>query len=91
MKTFNYYSDPGHGWLKVPLSLLDQLGITNKITRYSHTRKGFAYLEEDQDASTFMEAFRARFGISPKIREYCARSKSSKIRSYDHFNEYTCF
>jgi hypothetical protein len=85
LKIFSYYSDPGHGWIKVPMSLLIDLEIAHKISRYSYMRKGFAYLEEDCDASTFFNAYRARYGIDPKVKEYSAREKSSKIRSYDDF------
>jgi hypothetical protein len=85
IKVFSYYSDPGHGWIKVPKGLVVSLSIADKITRYSYMRKGFAYLEEDCDAITFINAYRARYGIDPKIKEYCAREKSSKIRSYDNF------
>ena len=86
IKVFNYYSDPGHGWIKVPIKLIESLGITEKVSRYSYMRNGFGYLEEDCDASLFFNAFRAKYGIDPIIREYCAREKSSKIRSYDNFN-----
>jgi len=86
IKVFNYYSDPGHGWIKVPISLLEGLGIAGKVSRYSYMRKGFGYLEEDCDASLFFNAYRLKFGFDPIIREQVAREKRSKIRSYDTFN-----
>lgn len=84
-QVFNVYSDPGHAWAKIPASVLQALGISDRITRCSYYRKGFAYLEEDCDLSLFISAFRDRYGISPKFREYVARQKSSKIRSYDNY------
>lgn len=54
--TYNFISDPGHGWLKVPMMDLLVSGITNKITSYSYYTKDFAYLEEDCDAPTFIKA-----------------------------------
>ena len=35
MKTFDFISDPGHGWLKVPHRLLAELAIADQITTYS--------------------------------------------------------
>jgi hypothetical protein len=87
MKVFNVYSDPSHGWVKVPLSFLQKLGIANQISYYSYYRKGHAYLEEDCDASLFLRVFREKHGEMPKFREYTARSKSSKIRSYDNYQK----
>ena len=87
IKVFNYYSDPGHGWVKVPIKLIESLGIADKVTRYSYTRKGFVYLEEDCDASTFIVSYRLKYGIDPIFREYNAREKISKIRSYDNYQK----
>lgn len=85
-KIFVFYSDPGHGWLKVSKALLDGLGILGQVSHYSYMRKGFVYLEEDQDASLFINAYRAKYGVDPKFKEANARTKRSKIRSYDNFN-----
>ena len=32
------YNDPGHGWASVPMSLLVDLGIDNKVSTYSYQR-----------------------------------------------------
>ena len=50
-----YHEDAGHGWLKVPKSLLAILGIADQITGYSYEYMGQAYLEEDQDAVLYMK------------------------------------
>jgi hypothetical protein len=81
--TFNFYADPGHGWLKVPMSLLDELGIKDRISQFSYVRKDFAYLEEDLDAGIFIDAMKHR-GIEPKIRMHHA-NKASRIRGYPMF------
>ena len=44
---FRFISDPGHGWLEVPRSLLSELGILEEITTYSYQKKELVYLEED--------------------------------------------
>ena len=60
MATYNFYSDAGHGWLKVPKNELQQLGIADKISTYSYMRGNDAYLEEDCDLSQFIEALKAQ-------------------------------
>ncbi len=61
MDKFIFYSDPGHGWLAVPMGALYELGIVDRISPYSYfdRDKGVAYLEEDLDASTFYNARQA--------------------------------
>lgn len=78
------YTDPGHGWVKVPLTRLSKLGIIDKITTYSYIRNDHAYLEEDCDFSTYISALKA-VGITPKFKEVHT-NKSSKIRSYRHYS-----
>lgn len=78
--TLDVYTDPGHGWIKVPRRMLVQLGIHKQISRYSYQRGDFAYLEEDADATLFFVTLRAA-GIDPKQRVHSAE-RSSKIRSY---------
>lgn len=56
MSKYVFTSDPGHGWLRVPMAELVEMGIADKISPYSyisHNRR-FAYLEEDCDFSTFI-------------------------------------
>ena len=80
---FNFYSDPGHGWLKVKKSLLAKLGIAEKISPYSYMRGEFAYLEEDCDFSVFYHAMES---IQKPVEYKQHRSeKSSKIRSYNTY------
>jgi hypothetical protein len=49
----DFYEDPGHGWLAVPLELLDSLQLLDKVSSYSYIRGRFAHLEEDCDYSLF--------------------------------------
>jgi hypothetical protein len=52
-----FYNDPGHAWLQVQRSDLKLLGIEKKISGYSYQdNEGFVYLEEDQDAGTYLNA-----------------------------------
>jgi hypothetical protein len=54
--TYDFISDPGHGWLKVPMMDLIGSGITNEISCFSYYTQSHAYLEEDCDAPTFIKA-----------------------------------
>lgn len=83
-KTFIYYQDGGHGWVKVPMKMIDDLGIRTQITSYSYQRKDYAYLEEDCDASTFIRAFKDQYKVEPAFRS--RYSDQSRIRTYNHFD-----
>lgn len=87
MKTFTFYQDPSHGWLKVPESLVRELGIAEKISKCSYERNDSVYLEEDMDAQTFIEAYKVKFGGEPKFVSKHT-NKSSKIRSYRSYTYY---
>ena len=77
------YSDPGHGWLKVPIKLLEQLQIADQISQYSYVRGEFAYLEEDGDASLFSKAIEDA-GITIKQTSHTC-NKLSAIRNYARY------
>lgn len=80
---FDFFSDPSHGWVKVPKALLANLGIANQISRWSYMRNGYAYLEEDSDATKFVNALQAK-GIGVEWRSHIA-DKQSKIRKYEPY------
>jgi hypothetical protein len=81
-KVFDFISDPGHGWVKVPKTMLTDLCISETISHYSYMRGTYAYLEEDCDASLFHLSYEKCFGYPPKYRERNAREKQSRIRGY---------
>ena len=85
MKTFKVYADPGHAWVAVKRNLLRDLGILEKITPFSYQRGDTVYLEEDQDAAIFIEAFKKCFGSIPLFDERHTND-SSPIRNYYHFS-----
>lgn len=58
MKTYRFISDPGHGWLEVPLSELMLMDIAKHISPYSYQKGDMAYLEEDCDAGVFVHALK---------------------------------
>jgi len=56
--TYRFITDPGHGWLEVPMAELVKLEIAHTISKHSYmSRDGkLAYLEEDCDAPRFNDA-----------------------------------
>jgi hypothetical protein len=71
-----FHQDPGHGWLCVKIAELEALGIADKITGYSYMRKQSAYLEEDTDLTTYINAL--------KSRGYELETVDGKIFNKDH-------
>ena len=65
--TFTYHTDPGHGWIEVPLPIVAALGITTEISSFSYTDGRNAYLEEDCDAWLFVNAYEAAHGARPEL------------------------
>lgn len=86
---FNHYSDAEHGWLRVPLEVVAQLGLINSITPYSHwehtaTNARWAYLEEDRDATLFVNAARAQ-GLTFRIHHVRPAVRASRVRGLAAF------
>ena len=54
-----WYTDAGHGWLRVETAQIFELGVVDQISPYSYLSPDgkFAYLEEDSDATPFIEAY----------------------------------
>jgi hypothetical protein len=83
IKRFDFVADSSHGWLKVPMSEIERLGIADQISTFSYQKNGMAYLEEDCDMTVFMKAREAR-GEAVKIVEH-HRNGRSRIRNYAMF------
>jgi len=69
---FTFYTDPGHGWLCVTLQDLANVGLNPwDFTKYSYrSRDGkLFYLEEDCDASKFVDAYVKLNKCQPKFKE----------------------
>jgi hypothetical protein len=86
-RVYHFYSDSGHGWLKVPFKDLVKLNIANKISSYSYEKGEFIYLEEDGDLSTFIKAHGNDWKDKLVIKEHHT-NRRSKIRSYYSFNSW---
>lgn len=76
-------SDPGHGWLEVPVSELARLGIAKQISRSSYRAGRMAYLEQDSDAGKYLDALEAAGEPRPNITEVF--QEFTPIRDYPRY------
>ena len=71
--TYRFITDPGHGWLEVPVADLATVGLKpTDFSRFSYqSRDGvMLYLEEDCDATKFINEYYARYGRPDMTEEY---------------------
>lgn len=85
VRNFRFVSDPGHGYLRVPLEVLKEYGVMFKISPYSFKSDKFAYLEEDCDMTTFVDAVR-EVGDDVKFKVSYTNNDAS-CRRYPRFPE----
>ena len=79
-----FHQDPGHGWLCIKIAELEALGIADKITSFSYMRKQSAYLEEDQDMTTYQNALKER-GIELETVNGKMFNKDHPIRRFESY------
>ena len=75
-----FRADAGHAWLAVSMDWLRELGIADKVSKYSYRKNNIAYLEEDCDASLLINALREAGHEVTCREEY--EGERSVIRSY---------
>ncbi len=80
----DFYEDPAHGWLAIPLKFLKPLGVDKKISEYSYKDKQFVYLEEDADASIILDIFKTN-GVPYSIKEHVT-DNDSFVRSLEMYS-----
>lgn len=86
MRKFDFYSDPSHGWLKVQRKELVELGIESQISGYSYQKGDAVYLEEDSDASQFIDAWEAKHQIKLMNSQINFHYDAASIRTYQPFS-----
>ena len=63
--TYQFITDPGHGWLQVPIHEYIQAvkdGTSISSCSYANLRTGYVYLEEDMDAHNFVQWYKDKHG-----------------------------
>jgi hypothetical protein len=78
-----FFADPAHGWGEVPMSMIKELGIADKISHYSYMKGEMAYLEEDCDLSLFINALEAK-GVPYEFAEF-STNYDSPVRRYQSY------
>lgn len=76
---YTFFTDPGHGWLAVPMDELRRLGIAEEISGFSYRNGDTAYLEEDDDYGRFVLAKKA---LGEPIDMIDVYHDQSPVRSY---------
>ncbi len=80
-REYKFYSDLGGGWLKVPRKEIEQLGLSQKISKASYQRHSSVYLEANFDMEAFIDAHREQNGVTVAVVETPPETLSP-IRSY---------
>jgi hypothetical protein len=90
--TINFYSDSAHGWAKVSINEIKELGIAKDITTYSYMdmTDDSVYLEEDYDLGLYINAIKEQYGndIDINFVEHKSREDEnglSCIRDYPRY------
>ena len=83
-KLLDLYSDSMHGGVKVELSEIYELNIQDKISSYSYMNDRHAFLEEDSDLTTYINALKTK-GYKVKLITKSTVNKSS-IRDLKPFD-----
>lgn len=92
---YRFHTDPGHGWLEVPVEVVRQVGVLDKVSEYSYyspSRK-VLFLEEDCDApllNRFLGIERAdgsfdQEAYNQHIEEVVYRTEQAPLRGLPRF------
>ena len=84
IKFYKFYSDAGHGWIAVKRQELADLEILDKISGYSYQKGKTVYLEEDCDATLFINKLK-ELDIIYAFTEKICNKDYSPVRSYESF------
>jgi len=75
---FTFFTDAGHGWLRVTPEDCRAVGLSKfSFSRYSFVDRDWLYLEEDCDASTFLNAYVKTIGDMPIIHDVHTNGNST--------------
>lgn len=79
-----YHNDSGHGWYSVKRSVLESMGVLNKISSFSYQKGDSVYLEEDYDAGFFFNNLSSQKLDSIEVID--SYEDISPVRNYDRFS-----
>lgn len=75
--TYTFHTDPGHGWLAVPIEDVTESGIEPTRCSFHNPASSTVFLEEDIDAPAFLAARAAAGHPAPTITERYHHSRPS--------------
>lgn len=92
-RTRAFFETPTHGYLRVPMAEIERLGIRNMITRYSYHCENLAFLEEDCDLATYVEAMEAagykiKLKVSQHSGAFLTRAKNFESATEGPYKEF---
>lgn len=79
----SYYHDASHGWYRISMKALENLGIESAISPWSYIHGTSVYLEEDSDAGILFDTLKQN-GIVPRIHR-CKQESRSRVRSFQSY------
>jgi len=84
-----FWNDPGHGWLEVKRSDLVLLGIETKISgcSYQSGDRTKVFLEEDCDASIYIEALWGKLIDSAEFQQWRTLHLKDQYRERIHIRQ----
>lgn len=82
-RSFDLIADPGHSWLKVPISKIHDCSLSRVMAKnHAFIRNDAVYLEEDFLLPAFAVHLFLQEGCLLKFRERVCRQRYSRIRNY---------
>lgn len=85
---YQFFSDPSHGWLRVPRESLRKLDIEDRVSHYSYQQGDEVYLEEDGDLSLFINSSIKAEGLEVN-RETASRWMADNIKPDEIHDAYS--
>ena len=82
--TNKFYHDASHGWLAVKVTVLEELGLLDKISKHSYIKGKTIYLEEDVDMPKYIDAQKSRGNNVLAVST--DHGKRSIVRNYEMYH-----
>ena len=93
--SFKFYSDPAHGWLEMPLEVINELEMKMfQISEFSYFDKktNFVYIEQDCDLLNVKRKYEKKFNqklLDPERVIHVELDENNFIRKLDPYATYT--
>ena len=86
---YTFHTDPGHGWLEVPIKDCARIGLSlDDFSEYSYRDGNTLFLEEDCDMAVFIKAWRCSMDLHGPAISWPSSDTLINIRELDRIGEY---